>query len=50
VAANVDADARFRFTGRPEPTTLRRQVEQAARSLRTDCAPEQAKRLEVALP
>ena len=46
VAADVEADARFRFTGRPEPTTLRRQVEQAARSLRARCAPAQAARLE----
>jgi hypothetical protein len=49
VAADVEADARFRFAGRPEATSLRRQVQQAARSLRTDCAPEQAKRLDGAL-
>jgi hypothetical protein len=49
VAADVDADAGFRFTRRPEPTTLRRELEQAARSLRTDCAPEQAQRLVDAL-
>jgi hypothetical protein len=45
VAADVEADARFRFTGRAQPTTLRRQLEQAARSLRSGCAPAQAHRL-----
>jgi hypothetical protein len=49
MAADVEADARFRFTGRPEPTTLRRQLEQAARSLRADCAPGQASRVDDAL-
>ena len=49
LAADVDADARFRFAGRPEPTTLRRQLEQAARSLRSDCAAKQAERLDRAL-
>lgn len=47
--SQVELDARFRFTGRPEPTTLRAQAEQATRSLRADCAPEQARRLAEAL-
>jgi hypothetical protein len=49
VVAVVQADARFSFTGRAQPTTLRLQVQQASRSLRTDCAPEQAQRLDDAL-
>jgi hypothetical protein len=49
VAADVDPDAHFRFTGRPQPTTLRQQMEQAARSLRADCAPGEASRLDDAL-
>jgi hypothetical protein len=47
--ADVEADARFRFAGRAQPTTLRLQVQQVSRSLRTDCAPEQARRLDDAL-
>jgi len=46
VAADVEGDARFRFAGRPQSTTLRGQMEQAARNLRSRCAPEQAARLE----
>lgn len=49
VVAEVEADARFRFPGRAQATTLRAQAQQAARSLRADCAPEQAKRLDDAL-
>jgi hypothetical protein len=49
VTADVEADSRFRFRGRPQPTTLRAQAQQAVRSLRANCAPEQAKRLDDAL-
>jgi hypothetical protein len=49
VAADVDADTQFRFAQRPAATTLRRQLEQAARSLRADCAPAQASRIDDAL-
>jgi hypothetical protein len=49
VAADVEPDASFRFTGRPQPTTLREQMQQAARSLRADCAPGEAARLDDAL-
>jgi hypothetical protein len=49
VAADVEADAQFRFAKRPEATTLRRQLEQAARGLRADCAPGQASRIDDAL-
>jgi hypothetical protein len=48
LAADVEADAQFRFR-RGSPTTLRRQAEQAARTLGADCAPEHAKRLEEAV-
>jgi hypothetical protein len=47
--ADVEPDARFRFPGRAQPTSLRGQAEQATRSLRADCAPEQARRLDDAL-
>jgi len=46
LAADVDPDAHFRFTGRLQPTTLRQQMEQAARSLRADCAPGEAAKLD----
>jgi hypothetical protein len=49
LAVDVEPDARFRFAGRAQETTLRAQVQQAARSLRADCAPEQARRLDDAL-
>jgi hypothetical protein len=49
VVAAVEPDAHFRFPGRAKPTTLRAQAEQAARSLRSDCVPEQAARLDDAL-
>jgi hypothetical protein len=49
VAADVEADAQFRFPKRPATTTLRRQLEQAARSLRADCAPGEASRIDDAL-
>jgi hypothetical protein len=46
VAADVQADAPFRFRGRGSRTTLRDQVAVAVRSLRAECSPQQAKRLE----
>jgi hypothetical protein len=49
LVADVELDAKFRFPKRAQPTTLRAQAQQAARSLRSDCAPEQAKRLDDAL-
>jgi hypothetical protein len=49
VAADVDADEQFRISSRAPRTTLREQVELTQRSLRADCAPEQAKRLDSAL-
>jgi hypothetical protein len=49
VVADVELDAKFRFPGRAAPTTPRAQAEQAARSLRANCAPEQAKRVDEAL-
>jgi hypothetical protein len=49
VARDVEADARFRFPRRAEPTTLRAQLQQTERSLRADCAPEHAARIADAL-
>jgi hypothetical protein len=49
VARDVEPDARFRFPRRAEPTTLRAQLQQTERSLRADCAPEQAARIADAL-
>ena len=47
VAGRVEADARFRASRRSSATTtLRDQVAVAVRSLRADCSPQQAKRLE----
>jgi hypothetical protein len=50
VVADVELDATFRFRRRAQQTTLRAQAQQAVRSLRSDCAPDQAKRLDAALP
>jgi hypothetical protein len=49
LAGDVEPDARFRFPRRAEPTTLRAQLQQTERSLRADCAPEQAARIADAL-
>lgn len=50
VAGRVQADAKFRVSARASgPTTLREQVAVAERSLRADCSPQQAKRLEGAV-
>jgi hypothetical protein len=47
VAGRVQADARFRISRRASrPTTLREQVGVAVRSLRPECSPQQAQRLE----
>ncbi|MEN3284752.1 MAG: hypothetical protein V7607_5892 [Solirubrobacteraceae bacterium] len=50
VAGRVEADARFRASARASgTTTLREQLAVAVRSLRADCSPQQAKRLEGAV-
>jgi hypothetical protein len=50
VAGRVEADAKFRVSTRTSgTTTLRDQVAVAARSLRAECSPQQAKRLEGAV-
>jgi hypothetical protein len=50
VAGRVQADAKFRVSARASgPTTLRDQVAVAVRSLRAECSPQQAKRLESAV-
>jgi hypothetical protein len=47
VAGRVEADAQFRASKRSSATTtLRDQVAVAVRSLRAECSPQQAKRLE----
>jgi hypothetical protein len=47
VAGRVDADARVRVAGRA--STLREQVAVAVRSLRAECSPQQAQRLDDAV-
>jgi hypothetical protein len=50
VAGRVQADARFRASARSSrTTTLRDQVAVAVRSLRAECSPQQAERLEGAV-
>jgi hypothetical protein len=49
VAEDVEPGAAFRISDRVPRTTLRDQAALAERSLRADCAPEQAKRLSDAL-
>jgi hypothetical protein len=47
VAGHVEADALFRASRRSSrTTTLREQVAVAVRSLRAECSPQQAERLE----
>jgi len=47
LAGRVEADARFRVAGRA--STLREQVAVAVRSLRAECSPQQAQRLDDAV-
>jgi hypothetical protein len=50
LAGRVQADAKFRVSARASgPTTLREQVAAAVRSLRAECSPQQAQRLEGAV-
>jgi hypothetical protein len=50
LAGRVQADAKFRVSARASgPTTLREQVAVAVRSLRAECSPQQAQRLEGAV-
>jgi len=50
LAGRVEHDARFRASARASgSTTLREQVAVAQRSLRADCSPQQAKRLDGAI-
>jgi hypothetical protein len=50
LAGRVQADAKFRVSARASgPTTLREQVAVAVRSLRVECSPQQAQRLEGAV-
>jgi hypothetical protein len=50
VAGRVQADARFRASRRASgTTTLREQIAVAARSLRAECSPAEAERLEGAI-